>query len=54
MHRFAQGDVIFYKHVQALSSGWGMSWVRLLRNVKPDHIFEPENSAFDEKPGAGP
>ena len=31
-----------------------MSWLCLLRNVKPDQILESENSAFDEKHGACP
>ena len=43
-----------FKHFEALSIGWGMSWLCLLRNVKPDQILESENSAFDEKPGACP
>ena len=31
-----------------------MSWLCLLRNVKPTKFFQSDNSAFDEKPGAGP
>ena len=58
MHRFHMRRVTWsFKHFWALSIAWGMSWVCFLRNVKPDSAARPnswENSAFDEKPGAGP